>query len=346
MNETISISVIIPVYNVEGYIGRCIESLQVQTLKELEFIFVDDCSTDDSIAAVEAWAAQDERVRILRNKENLGPGPSRNHGIDAARGDYLSFVDPDDYISPDFYELLYAAAIADGGHDIAKGSVRKVDEDTNAIGSIESKQNERIKNRDKKGMPLFRVFTYEHWTALYRASLFSDGTARYGTSGKDQDTTFQLSICLKTEDLVLAEEATYYYVQRSGSIVHSTSVQRFFDELDALEEKVAILNARGIDDDAVRYLAVKLKVRRRNYETAIEGNPELQAAASSYYQRMDEILESIPNAGSYRVIQDARWGNLAGGDSLTNPHVSLLSKLKRRLWSTAHVIKRRFINNA
>ena len=96
------VSVILPVYNVAPYLGRCIESLQAQTLADLEFIFVDDCSTDGSMESVEAWAEKDSRVRILRNEKNIGPGPSRNRGIEEARGEHLSFVDPDDYIAPDF----------------------------------------------------------------------------------------------------------------------------------------------------------------------------------------------------------------------------------------------------
>ena len=88
----IKISVIIPVYNAEPWIGECIESLKRQQQDGLEFIFVDDCFTDNSMRLVEEWAAEDERVRILRNKENSGTGPSRNAGIEAARGDYLSFI--------------------------------------------------------------------------------------------------------------------------------------------------------------------------------------------------------------------------------------------------------------
>ena len=104
------ISVILPVYNVEPYIGACIESLKRQSFRDLEFIFVDDCSTDNSVAVIEDFARTDPRVRIIRNTENLGSGPTRNRGIEAAKGEYLSFIDPDDWIAPDFYERLYAKA--------------------------------------------------------------------------------------------------------------------------------------------------------------------------------------------------------------------------------------------
>ena len=99
----ILVSVIVPVWNPGPGISRCIESLQNQTLNEIEMIFVDDCGTDDSMDKVRAAAAEDTRIRIIVNEENIGAGPSRNKGIEAARGEYLSFVDPDDYVSPLFW---------------------------------------------------------------------------------------------------------------------------------------------------------------------------------------------------------------------------------------------------
>ena len=106
ITDEIKISVILPVYNVEPWIGDCIESLKKQRQDGLEFIFVDDCSTDNSIGVVEDWAAKDNRVRIIHNKENIGQGPSRNRGIEIARGEYLSFIDPDDWVCDVFYEKL------------------------------------------------------------------------------------------------------------------------------------------------------------------------------------------------------------------------------------------------
>ena len=88
-NKT-TVSVILPVYNVEPWIGDCIESLKKQKLLGLEFIFVDDCGTDNSMRAVEAWAAEDARVHIIRNPQNLGAGPSRNAGIETVRGILLN----------------------------------------------------------------------------------------------------------------------------------------------------------------------------------------------------------------------------------------------------------------
>ena len=101
------ISVIIPVYNAGDGIKKCLDSLEKQTLKEVEFIFIDDCGTDQSMEIIEKAAAVDKRIRIIRNPYNIGAGNSRNVGIENATGEYLSFVDPDDYIEYNFLQLLY-----------------------------------------------------------------------------------------------------------------------------------------------------------------------------------------------------------------------------------------------
>ena len=102
---------IIPVYNVERYIGKCLQTLQSQTLEEFEFIFIDDCSSDTSMSEIERAAQEDPRIHIIRNRTNIGPGPSRNLGIAAAQGEFLSFIDPDDDVSPDYFEKLYNLVI-------------------------------------------------------------------------------------------------------------------------------------------------------------------------------------------------------------------------------------------
>ena len=100
----IKVSVIVPVYNPGNGIRKCIQSLRDQTLKEIEILFVDDCGTDHSMSLVEKAAGIDRRIRIIRNEKNSGAGPSRNRGINEAAGKYLSFIDPDDYVFPDFLE--------------------------------------------------------------------------------------------------------------------------------------------------------------------------------------------------------------------------------------------------
>ncbi len=103
------ISVIIPIYNVESYIAQCLESVIQQTHKNLEIICIDDCSTDNSIEIVKKYASKDNRIRIIYHKKKgkfFGPGRARNTGLSNANGDYIFFLDPDDYIKKDILEKL------------------------------------------------------------------------------------------------------------------------------------------------------------------------------------------------------------------------------------------------
>ena len=107
--EQALISVIVPVYKVEAFLPKCVNSILNQTYKNLEILLVDDGSPDGSGALCDAYARQDSRVRVI-HKKNGGLSDARNAGIEAAAGDYLAFVDSDDWLEPDTYEVMLSAA--------------------------------------------------------------------------------------------------------------------------------------------------------------------------------------------------------------------------------------------
>ena len=110
MNSNPKISVIVPVYKVEKYLDKCVESIVNQTYKNLEIILVDDGSPDNCPAMCDEWAEKDERIRVI-HKENGGLADARNAGMDIATGDYIGFVDSDDWIEPNMYEVLLKNAL-------------------------------------------------------------------------------------------------------------------------------------------------------------------------------------------------------------------------------------------
>ena len=118
------ISVIVPVYKVEAYLDKCISSIVGQTYRNLEIILVDDGSPDNCGAICDAWAEQDSRIKVI-HKENGGLSDARNAGMSAATGELLGFVDSDDHISPEMYQLLYERMIADNS-DISACGVEMV----------------------------------------------------------------------------------------------------------------------------------------------------------------------------------------------------------------------------
>ena len=111
------LSVIVPVYNVEPFLDKCVQSIADQTYKELEIILVDDGSTDNSPKMCGLWSQKDNRIKVI-HKKNGGLSSARNAGIDIAQGEVLSFVDSDDFIEPDMYETMITA-LQDSGKDIA-----------------------------------------------------------------------------------------------------------------------------------------------------------------------------------------------------------------------------------
>ena len=119
----VKVSVIVPAYNVEGYINDCLESLVNQTLKEIEIIVVNDGSTDRTSEIISKFSAKDSRMKII-NQENQGLSAARNNGMQQATGEYIGFVDSDDYIDLDFYEKLYEAAKTNDA-DISVASILK-----------------------------------------------------------------------------------------------------------------------------------------------------------------------------------------------------------------------------
>lgn len=117
------VSVIVPVYNVEALLPRCLDSIVAQTLRDIEIICVNDGSPDRSIDVLNRYAAQDDRIVVIP-QENRGLGGARNRGVEAARGEYLLFVDSDDWIDPDYCERLHAAACSEDA-DVACASILK-----------------------------------------------------------------------------------------------------------------------------------------------------------------------------------------------------------------------------
>lgn len=128
------ISVIVPVYNIIPYLPRCVESLKQQTYRNLEILLVDDGSTDDTPALCDRLAETDARIRVF-HKENGGPSSARNLGLGQAKGEYVGFVDSDDYVDADMYERLYRAA-SDTGMPVAQVGRDEIDKDGNILPNI------------------------------------------------------------------------------------------------------------------------------------------------------------------------------------------------------------------
>lgn len=250
------VSVVIPVWNPGPGISRCIESLRKQTLIDIEMIFVDDCGTDDSMDKVRAAAKEDSRICIIENEKNIGAGPSRNKGIDAARGEYLSFVDADDYIALDFLELLYEEACQQS-FDIVKGT-RILQAEDGTIIDRDNKLNQRIQSGNASGKPLYLLFTFEHQSAIYRREFIKNKHIWYGNYSRAQDVTFLLRACSQANSFSLVNDACYYFCSRPNSSMHTLDRCRLQGYLQSVQERSDyVLNNLTGEDGAGEYLQMQ-----------------------------------------------------------------------------------------
>lgn len=119
----VRISVIIPVYNSEQHLRKCLETLCSQTLQDIEIICVNDCSIDNSFFILQEYAKKDKRIKLIDLKENKGAAVARNIGIESVSGQYLGFVDSDDFVDQNFYEKLYERAVKTDS-DVVKGNIK------------------------------------------------------------------------------------------------------------------------------------------------------------------------------------------------------------------------------
>ena len=292
MND-IKVSVIVPVYNPGESIVKCIHSLQNQTLKEIEMIFVDDCGTDGAMDIVKEAAKNDTRIHFLINMRNIGSGPSRNRGIDAAKGEYLSFIDPDDYVSEDFMEKLYKKGKSTDA-DISKGEVIKVID-----GIIKAEKltfNEVIRRGITEGRDLCFLFTYNHVAALYRRNWIIKSGARYGESNNAEDTTFLLRVCYGDPALTFVDTAYYYYVARHGSADSSFSKDTMKGHIISFREKIEFLTSHDCDSSEMHSYITRTIQRLLKTQSGYALIPDMGDAAADFLVELREYINSFPFA--------------------------------------------------
>lgn len=206
------ISVIIPVYNVEGYLERCLDSVAAQTYPNMEILAVDDGSTDGSGRICDAYAAKDSRVRAVHFPVNQGPSAARNEGIYRARGAFIAFVDADDYVEPDMLERLYEN-LSETGADISACKADGIDIKEGAAGCYSSQEAMQCL---AQGHP----FNHVPWGKLYTAGLVKthpfDERIFYS-----EDLLFLYQVLTHAKRVSYLPALLYHYTAREGSQVQS-----------------------------------------------------------------------------------------------------------------------------
>lgn len=231
------ISVIVPVYKVEKYLNQCVESIVNQTYSNLEIILVDDGSPDNCPSMCDEWAKRDSRIRVI-HKTNGGLSDARNAGMAIATGEYIGFVDSDDWISSDFFEKLYEPCKV-YGCDISACDVKFTEDRT--VQHVNSESTDYILGTPEDALnDLIRGTGYRAvvWNKLYAAHLLENEAFPVGKYHEDEFFTYR--IIAKARKVTYIDQELYYYFQRQDGIVRSVS-PKHIDALDAYMERLEYL---------------------------------------------------------------------------------------------------------
>lgn len=223
------ISIIIPVYKVEPYLNRCINSVVNQSYKNIEVILIDDGSPDHCPQICDEWVEKDERV-IAVHKKNGGLSDARNCGLNLAKGKYVCFIDSDDYVASTFVEVLYEM-INKKQILIAAVGIKKVYDDVcNEIKNM-SEREIRVFSGESAIEQLFYDNTYCNFACnkMFDRILFQKIKFPFGRKMEDLGTTYKLII--QSGGIAYCPDTLYFYYQRSDSILHNTDINFFKDKL-------------------------------------------------------------------------------------------------------------------
>ncbi len=293
------VSIVVPVYNNEKYIKKCIQSIINQSYHNLQIIIVNDGSTDDSGCIINEYAADDTRITLI-NQENSGVSAARNIGILKAEGEYLTFIDGDDYVSVDYIENLVACAVENSADMVITG-ITMVNTDESVIKEIVPGEYVRFEHEEwtfRLSAVAAHMYVTELWRR-YNVSFYE------GERGEDMPISlFFAGVC---ERISILKKADYYYVQHQSSAMHTfRKLDKSYLPYNALENTIIQLNDIGIKNSrefhelfVLRILATMIDIARG------AGNAEIKEL-SDYISRI--IRSYFPNCGR-------------------NPYIKLSSKL-------------------
>ena len=222
MTNSCKISVIVPVYNVENYLGRCLDSLISQTLRDIEIICVNDGSCDKSLEILKDYAQKDSRIKVI-NQENKGVSVARNNALDVAVGEFIGFVDSDDWVSPDFYGNLYNSAVENNA-EIACSNIIKTFEDKKESNFLMYKKSQVCETiSDKLEVARIPEFNYI-WNRIYKREALMQNNIKFLESNLFEDALFSLKALTQLGKMVTVENGAYYYFDNKNSLTNNSNL--------------------------------------------------------------------------------------------------------------------------
>ena len=275
-NLNIKISIIVPVYNVEKYLEKCLDSLINQTLKDIEIICIDDCSTDNSLEILKKYALKDNRIKIITLNENHGQGYARNRGIELATGKYIGFVDSDDYVDLDYFEKLYCRA-QKYNSDIAVASIlkhkkyyKKYNVKYNRVNVVGNIQNKIKLCSDKTNRFFYPV------NKLCKTAVIKNNNIKFAEGQIYEDVIFAIKALYYSNSVVSVPNVKYHYVEHKNSTVKKIldNGKKEFDHINAYQELQKFCKEHKIN-----------LPERLNYYTKHWYNPYIKTCIGQYWSK-------------------------------------------------------------
>lgn len=236
------ISVIVPVYNVERYLDTCLDSLLSQTLGPSEIVIVDDAATDGSLQIAENYAKRDQRVKVVRHDRNRGLAAGRNTGIAAANGEFIAFVDSDDWVAPDYLERLYRTMLTFNADISACGRYYAYETDScvRLVADDAPKfANKRLSSMEAiRAMNSYASFDMSMWGKIFRRELFDGIEFPEGKNSEDFFVCYRL--LWKADGVAYDPRPLYFYRSRIGSISNGACINR--DALEASKQQLSFID--------------------------------------------------------------------------------------------------------
>lgn len=298
------VSVLVPVYNVEKYLRECLESLVHQTLQDIEIICINDGSTDNSSKILEEYLQQYSQIKII-NKENSGYGASMNLGLNAATGQYIGIIEPDDFTKPEMFEDLYKLAIANDADVVKSDFYFYITEKKRArkAGKIDKTKCGKIFNieTDCKILKIMPSI----WSSIYKKEFLSENNIRFlETSGASyQDTSFAFKTLSTAKRIMFTDKAYLYYRQdnENASVNSDSKVYAICEEWEEI----------------TNYLNTKPKIRAivNNIKISIEFNAYKWNLLRIHEKYRDEFIDKVQNTfkqyyGNNEIKKNALKKNL------------------------------------
>ena len=233
--NNIKVSVIVPIYNAEKYIKKCVESILNQSLKEIELILVNDGSTDASYSICQTYAEKDKRI-VLLDQVNAGVSVARNNGLNVAKGKYIEFVDADDYIESNTIEILYKRAVKSNSDTVIFG-IKNVYSDNESFTDVKDEDYTLTEFLKHYGEYISNAIIGATWNKLYRRELI-EGVRFIEGKRYNEDLFFNLDALKKCKIISLHQGVHYNYIHNADSVT-SKYIENLF-EIYAESNKKAI----------------------------------------------------------------------------------------------------------